>query len=99
MAANLPGISTSAASAARRIVRAVVGGETEIAISPQAVAVARLGAVAPEVVGLVMSLVNRVLPAAVAEKPGLQRGAEVRGLEVAPVATIGDAAARRYNQS
>jgi short-subunit dehydrogenase len=99
LAANLPGISTSAASAARRIVRAVVRGETEIAITPQAIAMARLGSVAPEVVGLAMSLVNRVLPAAVAEKKGLQRGAEVRGLEVAPVESIGDAAARRYNQT
>jgi short-subunit dehydrogenase len=98
LAANLPGISTSAASAARRIVRAVVRGETEIAITPQAIAMARLGSVAPEVVGLAMSLVNRVLPAPVAEKKGL-RGAEVRGLEVAPVESIGDAAARRYNQT
>jgi len=80
-------------------VRAVVRGETEIAITPQAIAMARLGSVAPEVVGLAMSLVNRVLPAPVAEKKGLQRGAEVRGLEVAPVESIGDAAARRYNQT
>jgi short-subunit dehydrogenase len=98
LAANLPGVSTSAAAAARRIVRAVVAGETEIGITPQAVVAARLGSVAPEVVGLVMGVVNRLLPAAVAETPGLQRGAEVRGLEMTPAATIGDAAARRYNQ-
>jgi short-subunit dehydrogenase len=99
LAATLPGVSTSAAAAARRIVRAVVAGETEIAITPQAVAAARLGNLAPEVVGLAMGAVNRLLPAAVAGKPELRRGAEVRSLETAPAATIGDAAALRYNQT
>src|ERR1700728_1598202 len=99
LAANLPGVSTSAAAAARRIVRAVVGGETEIAITPQAIAIARLSALAPEVVGLAMSLVNRALPAPVAAKKGSHRGANVRGMEMMPAATIGDAAARRYNQT
>jgi short-subunit dehydrogenase len=99
LAANLPGISTSAAAAARRIVRATMAGETEIAITPQAVVAARLAHLAPEVVGFAMGAINRLLPAAVAEKPGLQRGAEMRGLEMPSTTTLGDAAARRYNQT
>jgi len=99
LAATLPGVSTSAAAAARKIVRAVVSQEAEIAITPQAVAAARLGNLAPEVVGLAMSVVNRLLPKPVAGKTGLRRGAEVRKLETAPAAAIGDAAARRYNQT
>jgi short-subunit dehydrogenase len=98
MAANLPGISTSAASAARRIVRAVAAGETEIAITPQAIAAARLASVAPEAVALAMSTVNRLLPKATTGK-GTQRGADIRGMETKPAETVGDAAARRYNQT
>jgi short-subunit dehydrogenase len=99
LAANLPGISTSAACAARQIVRAVVARRTEIAITPQAMVAARLGHLAPEVVGLAMSTINRLLPKPVAENGGSQRGANVRGMEMMPAATIGDAAARRYNQT
>jgi short-subunit dehydrogenase len=99
LAANLPGISTSAACAARRIVRAVVAGETEIAITPQAVVAARLAHLAPEIVGLVMGTVNRLLPAPVAAGRQFERGADVRGMEVTPAGAIGDAAARRYNQN
>jgi short-subunit dehydrogenase len=99
LAANLPGVSTSAARAARRIARAVAAGETEIAITLQAVAAARLASVAPEVVALAMSTVNRLLPKAVPGGTGTQRGAEVRGKETLPAEMMGDAAAGRYNQS
>jgi short-subunit dehydrogenase len=98
LAANLPGVSTSAACAARRIVRAVAAGETEIAITPQAIAAARLASVAPEAVALAMSMVNRLLPKATTGK-GTQRGADIRGMETKPAETVGDAAARRYNQT
>jgi len=98
-AANLPGVSTSAASAARRIVRAVRCRETEIAITPQAVVAARLAHLAPEVVLRAMSAVNRVLPRAMPDSNGQQRGADLRGREGAPARTIGEAAARRYNQT
>jgi short-subunit dehydrogenase len=98
LAANLPGVSTSAACAARRIVRAVAAGETEIAITPQAIVAARLASVAPEAVALAMSMVNRLLPKATTGK-GTQRGADVRGMETKPAETVGDAAARRYNQT
>lgn len=99
IAANLPGISTSATAAARRIVRGVMAGETEIAITPQAMVAARLGNVAPEAVALAMSMVNRLLPRAVSEKAGRQRGADVRGLETIPATTVGDTATRRFNQT
>jgi short-subunit dehydrogenase len=98
LAANLPGVSTSAACAARRIVRAVAAGKTEIAITPQAIAAARLASVAPEAVALAMSMVNRLLPKATTGK-GTQRGADIRGMETKPAETVGDAAARRYNQT
>ena len=97
--ANLPGVSTSAACAARRIVRAVQWRETEIAITPQAIVASRLAHLAPEVVLRAMSAVNRVLPGAVLEGNGQQRGAEVRGREGLPARTLGQAAARRYNQT
>lgn len=99
LAASLPGISMSARNAARRIVLAVLLGETEIAITPQAMAAARLGGVVPEAVTLAMSVVNRLLPGPMAEGARRQRGAEVRGLETAPASRIGRAAAERYNQT
>jgi short-subunit dehydrogenase len=99
VAANLPGLSTSAASAARRIVRAVQCRETEIAITPQAVIASRLAHLAPEIVVRAMSMVNRLLPSAAPAGNGQQRGADVRDGEVQQARTIGEAAARRYNQS
>jgi short-subunit dehydrogenase len=99
LAANLPGISTSAAAAARRIVRAVMARETEIAITPQAMMAARLGNLAPEAVLFALAAINRVLPRALAEKPESRRGAEVREMETMAATSIGDAAARRYNQT
>jgi short-subunit dehydrogenase len=99
LAANTPGISTSAKHAARRIVLGVLLGETELAITPQAVAASRLSSLAPEAVTLAMGLVNRVLPGPVADGAKRQRGAEVRGLETMPASRIGGAAARRFNQT
>jgi short-subunit dehydrogenase len=99
VAASLPGVSTSAARAARRIVRGVTAGETEIAITLQAVAAARLASVSPEALALAMSMVNRLLPKAVSAGAGMQRGAEVREKETMPASTIGDAAVRHYNQT
>jgi short-subunit dehydrogenase len=99
LAASTPGISTSAKNAARRIVLGVLLGETEVAITPQAIAASRLSSLAPEAVTLAMGLVNRVLPGPVAEGAKRQRGAEVRGLETMPATKIGGAAAQRYNQT
>jgi short-subunit dehydrogenase len=100
LAANLPGISTSATHAARRIVRAVESRHTEIAITPQAMAAARLSGVVPELTLRALAMVNRLLPAA--ESTGGQRprrGAEVRGREWKAASALGGTAARRYNQS
>jgi short-subunit dehydrogenase len=99
LAANLPGFSSSAAWAARRIVRAVQCRETEIAITPQAIVAARLAQVAPEIVARAMSVVNRVLPGPDASQTGAQPGAELRGGENLPARTMGAEAARRYNQT
>jgi short-subunit dehydrogenase len=100
LVANLPGVSTSATHAARRIVRAAMARHTEIAITPQAVAAARLSAAAPGLTLRALAMVNRLLPSA-AESDGAEprRGAEVRGREWKPAAAIGGTAARRYNQS
>lgn len=97
--ANIPGVSASAASAARKIVRTVISGGTEIAITPQAILAARLAPLAPEVVARAMSVVNRLLPSPVSTRRGLQRGAEVRSLELLPASQLGSRAARRYNQT
>lgn len=100
LSANLPGASTSAAHAARRIVNAVTARRTEIAITPQAIAAARLGGVAPELTLRALALVNRMLPAATESRgTGPRPGAEVRGREWKPASAIGGHAARRYNQS
>lgn len=99
LAASLPVVSTSAASAARRIVRAVQCRETEIAITPQAIVASRLAHLAPEVVMRAMSVVNRVLPGATSDRGGPRRGAEVSRQDHLPARTIGQAAAQRYNQT
>lgn len=99
LAANLPGVSTSAAHAADRIVRAVLRRETEIAITLQAVVLARTAHLAPSLTARAMSLANRVLPSGVSGTPGSVRGAEARRREPLPAKLIGGAAARRYNQT
>jgi short-subunit dehydrogenase len=99
LAAGLPGISTSARSAARKIVRAVIAGKSEIAITPQAILASRLSDLCPTATMRVMQLMNKyVLPAPVHEPSGKHRGADVRDLEVKPAVVLGQAAARRYNQ-
>ena len=96
--ANLPGLSATAQSAARKIVQAILSGETEIAITPQAILISRLSQTVPELTSLIMCLTNLLLPRAVRNGAGAQRGAEVRDLELMPASTIGMSAARRYNQ-
>ncbi len=98
LGASTPGASTSARNAARKIVRALLARETEIAITPQAILAARLGNVSPELTGVAMSLMNRLLPAAVEGNSAPSRGMDVRGLEPATAAHLGWAAARRYNE-
>ncbi|HEY1987741.1 MAG TPA: SDR family NAD(P)-dependent oxidoreductase [Terracidiphilus sp.] len=99
MGASTPIASTSARSAARKIVRAVVSRATEIAITPQAIAAARLGNLSPELTGAVMSMMNRLLPSPSEETARPVRGMDVRELEPMPAAKLGWSAARRYNEA
>lgn len=99
LAATLPVVATSAACAARRIVRAVVLRETEIAITPQAILASRLANLAPELVARAAAVGNRLLPSATPLSSAQRRGAELRDRELLPASTLGWAAARRYNQS
>ncbi len=81
LSANLPGISASAAHAANRVVNAVLAGETEIAITPQAAVASMLAQVAPAYTSAAMQWVNsKLLPAPVnggADAP--EPGSTVRG--------------------
>jgi short-subunit dehydrogenase len=96
--ASLPGASTSARRAARRIVNAVLAGETEIAITPQAALASRLSNVSPELTAHAMGIMNRILPSPTDDLFQPVRGKEVRGKEPGSASRIGWAAARRYNE-
>jgi short-subunit dehydrogenase len=61
---SLPGISRNAYAAADRVLRATETGETELSITPQAAMAARLAQVSPALTAGILSLVNRMLPAA-----------------------------------
>jgi short-subunit dehydrogenase len=98
LGATTPGVSSSAAGAARKIVRAVIARATEIAITPQAILMSRLAQVSPEITGLAMSTVNRFLPDPSDQQSGPVAGKHVRGLEPIPARSIGWSAARRYNE-
>jgi hypothetical protein len=99
LAAGLPVVSVSVRSAAQKIVRAVISGKSEIAITPQAILASRLADVCPTATMGVMRIINQyVLPSPVSGSTGNYRGAEVRSMEVKPAVVLGEAAARRYNQ-
>jgi short-subunit dehydrogenase len=98
LAAGLPLVSTSARSAARKIVRAVISGRSEIAITPQAILASRLADVCPTATMRAMQVVNHLLPSPAAGSPGNHRGAEVREMEVRPATVLAQAAAGRYNE-
>jgi short-subunit dehydrogenase len=98
LSAGLPGVSTSASAAARKIVRAAIAGKREIAITPQANIAIRLAGVCPATTMRVMQLMTRALPDPVAGPTGNYRGAEVRSREVKPAMFLANAAARQYNQ-
>jgi short-subunit dehydrogenase len=98
LGATTPLVSTSAQRAARRIVRAVMARETEIAITPQAILASRLAQVSPELTGMIMAAVNRFLPVASPDKSARVRGIDARGMEPVPAKRLGLAAAKRYNE-
>jgi short-subunit dehydrogenase len=99
LSATMPGVSTTAAHAAKRIALAVLLRETEIAITPQAVIASRAGQLAPGITARLMNLASRILPGPVAEPSAMRRGAEVRTRDLPPVAIFGRRAVRRYNQT
>lgn len=99
LSAGLPGVSTSAASAARKIARAVIAKKSEIAITPQAFFVSRFADLCPTATQQIMRAANAILPQPDSGPAGNYRGAEVRGREVKPAVAFANAAARRYNQS
>ncbi len=98
LGATIPGLATSARHAARKIVRAVVSRETEIAITPLAILATRLGQVAPEITSRAMGVVNRLLPESLEAPSDRVRGMNARGKEPMPAKTLGWSAARRYNE-
>jgi short-subunit dehydrogenase len=96
--AGFPGISTSARSAARKIMRALIQGKREIAITPQAIFAARFSNVMPAVTSWLLQAANFAMPSATPATAGKYRGAEVTEFEVKPLTVLAGAAARRYNQ-
>jgi hypothetical protein len=76
--ANMPGLSVSAEHAAQRIVRAVQLGETEIAISPQAVLAARLAPAMPNVTARAMCIANSLLPKSTKKVEEILKGSQAR---------------------
>jgi short-subunit dehydrogenase len=99
LSAGLPLVSTSARSAARKIVRATVAGKSEIAITPQAILAARLGNLCPTATMRAMQLMNRALPQPASGETAIQPGTDVRSMEIRPALILARAAARRYNQA
>lgn len=99
LSAGLPGVSTSARSAARKIVRATIAGKTEIAITPQAMLVTRFADVCPTATARAMEMVSRSLPDPVPGSTAKRRGAEARSKEWTPAIALAQAAARQYNQT
>lgn len=98
LGATMPGVSASARHAAKRIVGAVLAGEPEIFITPQAALAGRLGPLVPGLTAAGMGLANRLLPDPV-QQPGAPRpGAEVRGRDPATASILGWDVARRYNE-
>lgn len=98
LAAGFPFVSTSARSAARKIVRATIAGKSEIAITPQAIVAGRLGNVCPTATMRAMQVMNHILPRPASGEAVNQRGAEVRSMEIKPALLLAQAAAHRYNQ-
>jgi short-subunit dehydrogenase len=98
LAAGLPGVSTSARSAARKIVRSVISGKSEIAITPQAMLAGRFVNVCPTATMRVLRLMNHILPSPISGSAAHHRGADVRNMEVKPAVVLAEAAACRYNQ-
>ena len=101
LGATLPGLSASAAQAARKIVHATIRGATEISITPQAFLAARLAQVSPQCTSEVMHLVNSLLlpPPGPGKSADMKAGKNSRAKEWKPATILGSRAAERYNQT
>jgi NAD(P)-dependent dehydrogenase (short-subunit alcohol dehydrogenase family) len=99
--ANLPGMSASARSAARRIVKALIDKRTELTITPQAALAARFAPLIPELTTRAAAWSQLLLPSppAHAGKSALRPGSDVRERETWPAARIGGQAALQYNET
>lgn len=97
-AAGVPGLSASARTAARKIVRAMIVGKAEIAITPQAILATRIADLCPTATARTMQMLNAALPSAVPENGSSLRGADARSQEIKPAVFLTRAAARRYNE-
>jgi short-subunit dehydrogenase len=95
---SLPGISVSARRAARRIVRAIERGESELVLGGAAQAATVASGVAPALVASVLGLVQRLLPHGGDTTP--RRGAESESKLVPHALTfLTDRAALRNNET
>lgn len=97
LGASLPGISTAASHAARKIVRATVHRDAEVTITPQAWFASRFAHLAPETTAFLMHMVNDLMPEK-NDDSRLHEGKEVRSKELRPLTVLGDRAAQRYCQ-
>ncbi len=96
---NLPGLSISADSAARRIVAACRRGDTEVLFPWPAKAAAVINAVAPGLTSGILAAVERMLPSSEGGEPGRRKGADSQSrLSPSWLTRLGDRAARKYNQ-
>jgi short-subunit dehydrogenase len=99
LAANLPGASIAASRAARQIADGIAAGATFLAITPQAFFASRFGNLSPELTTSLMRAMGLLLPRSIPGKSETLRGEDVRDREMFPASTIGNTAARRYNQA
>jgi short-subunit dehydrogenase len=104
-AASLPGTATSAARAARKIVRALAAGSAEISIGLDATLAARFSNVIPEATSILLSLANASLPSSPsAGEPAFWQadqsiaGKAYRGSLPWVVEKLGTRLIERYNQ-
>lgn len=96
--ATLPLTSTSAASAARQIVRATCRGDAELIITPHAKLLARFHGLLPGTSTRLLSLVDRMLPRADEQRTERKSGRASRSGLSAWLTRAGEPAAHAYNQ-
>jgi NAD(P)-dependent dehydrogenase (short-subunit alcohol dehydrogenase family) len=95
----LPGVSMDAERAARRIVRACARGDAELILSAPAKVAARVQGLVPGLVGEVLTVVNRLLPAAGGIGRAAAKGYESESaLSPSWLTRMGDTAAARHNE-